>query len=83
MHTGKDLITKAKHDLAELQNCYMSLLTNDVVRSYPNIGSCKTWEQFQETFRLPMWQERCRTAKREFEGCREGTQRCSVTAQIL
>jgi hypothetical protein len=33
----------------------------DVVRSYPNIGSGKTWEQIQETFCLLMWQEHCKT----------------------
>ncbi len=65
MHTGEGLITKAKRDRAELQNCYMPLLTNAVVHSYPNIGSGKTWEQIQETFRLRMCQERCRTLLNE------------------
>ncbi len=44
MHTVEGLITKDKRDRAELQNCYMPLLTNDLVRSYPNIGSGKKWE---------------------------------------
>ncbi len=50
MHTGEVLIIKAKRDRAELQNCYMPLLTNDVVFSYPNIGSCqcKNWGKIQE-----------------------------------
>ena len=52
MHTRQGLITKAKPDSAELQNNYMPLLTNEVVRTYPNIGSGKTWEQIQEAFRL-------------------------------
>jgi hypothetical protein len=65
MHTGEGLITTAKRDRAELQTCYMPLLTmltNEVVRTYPNIGSGKTWEQIQEAFRLRMWQdsERCK-----------------------
>ena len=60
IHTGDCLITKAKHDCAELQNCYMPLLTNEVVRTYPIIGSGKTWEQIQEEFRLRMWQEGCK-----------------------
>ena len=38
----------------------MPLLTNEVVRTYPIIGSWKTWEQIQEEFRLRMWQERCK-----------------------
>ena len=58
MHTGEGLITKAKRDRAELQNNYMPLLTSEVVRTYPNISSGKTWEQIQEAFRLRMWQER-------------------------
>ena len=60
MHIGDGLITKAKRDRAELQNCYMPLLTNEVVRTYLNIGSGKTWEQIQEEFRLRLWQERCK-----------------------
>ncbi len=48
MHTGEGLIIKAKRIREKLQNRYMSLLTNDVVRSYPNIGSGKTREQIQE-----------------------------------
>ena len=50
MHTGEGLITKAKRDRAELQNSYMPLLSNEVVRTYPNLGSGKTWEQIQEAF---------------------------------
>jgi hypothetical protein len=65
LHTGEGLITKAKRDRAELQNCYMPLLTNEVVRSYPNIGSGKTWEQIQEDFRLRLWQERCKVLLNE------------------
>ena len=65
VHTGEGLITKAKRDRAELQNCYMPLLTNVVVRTYPNIGSGKTWEQIQEDFRLRLWQERCRALLNE------------------
>jgi hypothetical protein len=60
IHTGDCLITKTKHDCAELQNCYMPLLTNEVCPTYPNIGSGKTWDQIQEVFRLLMWQERCK-----------------------
>jgi hypothetical protein len=60
IHTGDGLITKAKRDRAELQNCYMPLLTNEVCPTYPNIGSGKTWDQIQEVFRLRLWQERCK-----------------------
>ncbi len=60
MHTGDGLITKAKRDRAELQNCYMPLLTNEVVCTYPNIGSGKTWEKLQEEFCLLLWQECCK-----------------------
>jgi hypothetical protein len=60
IHTGDCLITKAKHDCAELQNCYMPLLTNEVCPTYPNIGSGKTWDHIQEVFRLRMWQECCK-----------------------
>jgi hypothetical protein len=38
----------------------MPLLTNEIVRTYPNIGSGKTLEQIQEEFRLRLWQERCK-----------------------
>ena len=65
IYTGEGLITKAKRDRAELQNCYMPLLTNVVVRTYPNIGSGKNWEQIQEDFRLRLWQERCRALLNE------------------
>ena len=52
LHTGEGLITKAKRDRAELQNFYIPLLTNEIIRLYPTIGSGKTWEQIQEAFRL-------------------------------
>ena len=64
MHTGGGLITKANRDRAELLHSDMPLLTNEVVRTYPNIVSGKTWEQtweqIQEAFRLQMSQERCK-----------------------
>ena len=47
----------------------MPLLTNEVVLTYPNIVSGKTWEQtweqIQEAFRLQMWQERCKVLLNE------------------
>ena len=65
MHTGGGLITKANRDRAELLHSDMPLLTNEVVRTYPNIVSGKTWEQSQEAFRLRMWKERCKVLLNE------------------
>jgi hypothetical protein len=48
MNTGEGLIIKAKRDRAELQNCYVPLLTNDVFPSYPNSGSGQTCKRIQE-----------------------------------